>query len=91
MPPVVGKKYQGSGFAAVLASIRSALVCPSEIVKDHGVDRGWAESGQLQVVGPQTGHLGHVVFEAQAAVWSRNTAALLAPAKERRSGKRPDC
>ena len=38
-------------FAAILASIQSALVRSSEIVKDHDVDRGWTESSQLQVVG----------------------------------------
>ena len=37
-------------FAAVLARIRSALVCSSQVVEYHGVDRGWAETGQLQVV-----------------------------------------
>ena len=40
----------GLWFAAVLARIRSALVCSSQVIEEHDVDRGWAETGQFQVV-----------------------------------------
>ena len=46
-----GQEIPRLWFAAILASVRSALVCSSQKVEDHDVDSGGAESSQLQVAG----------------------------------------
>ena len=40
-----GQEIPGLWFAAVLARIRSAWVCSSQVIEDHDVDSGWAETG----------------------------------------------